>query len=78
MKDLTTLVGGAYDARSLNALKNQVRQQPHQRLHQAAEQLESVFVQMMLKSIRAVLHQESLLSNAQSHLYIALYDQQLA
>ncbi|HGJ5873012.1 flagellar assembly peptidoglycan hydrolase FlgJ [Arsenophonus apicola] len=78
MKDLSTMVGAAYDARSLNALKNQVSQQPQQGLRQVAEQLESVFVQMMLKSMRAALPQEGLLSSEQSRLYTALYDQQLA
>lgn len=78
MKDLSTMVGAAYDARSLNALKNQVSQQPQQGLRQVAEQLESVFVQMMLKSMRSALPQEGLLSSEQSRLYTALYDQQLA
>ncbi|MDR5615810.1 flagellar assembly peptidoglycan hydrolase FlgJ [Arsenophonus sp.] len=78
MQDLATLTGAAYDARSLNALKNQVSQQPQQGLRHVAEQLESVFVQMMLKSMRAALPQESLFSNQQSHLYTSLYDQQLA
>lgn len=78
MKELTTMVSAAYDARSLDGLKNQLRQQPQQGLRQVAEQLESVFVQMMLKSMRAALPQDDLLGNQQSRLYTSLYDQQIA
>lgn len=78
MKELTSMVSAAYDARSLDGLKNQLRQQPQQGLRQVAEQLESVFVQMMLKSMRSALPQDDLLSNQQSRLYTSLYDQQIA
>lgn len=75
MKELTSMVSAAYDARSLEGLKNQLRQQPQQGLRQVAEQLESVFVQMMLKSMRAALPQEDLFSSQQSRLYTSLCDQ---
>lgn len=78
MKELSSMVSAAYDARSLDGLKNQLRQQPQQGLRQVAEQLESVFVQLMLKSMRAALPQDDLLSNQQSRLYTSLYDQQVA
>lgn len=70
--------GAAFDVQSLNQLKNHVSQQPQQGLRQVAQQLESVFVNMMLKSMRAALPQNDAMSSEQSKLYTSLYDQQIA
>ncbi len=72
------MMGSAFDVQSLNQLKNKVGQQPQEGLRQVAQQLESVFVNMMLKSMRSALPQTDMLNSEQSKLYTSLYDQQVA
>lgn len=72
------MMGSAFDVQSLNQLKNNVGKQPQEGLRQVAQQLESVFVNMMLKSMRAALPQTDMLNSQQSKLYTSLYDQQIA
>ncbi len=78
MKDLTLLSGAAWDAQALNALKRDVAMDAAGNLKQVARQVEGVFVQMMLKSMRAALPKESLFNTNANELYTSLYDQQMA
>lgn len=78
MTDTQSLMNAAYDSRSLNDLKRQASNDPHGKALQVAKQVEGMFVQMMLKSMRAALPQDGLLSNDQTRLYTSLYDQQIA
>ena len=78
MADLDSLTGAAYDSRSLNELKRQASSDPQGKALQGAKQVEGMFVQMMLKSMRAALPQDGILSNDQTRLYTSLYDQQIA
>ena len=78
MADLDSLTGAAYDSRSLNELKRQASSDPQGKALQVAKQVEGMFVQMMLKSMRAALPQDGILSNDQTRLYTSLYDQQIA
>ncbi|WBL73480.1 flagellar assembly peptidoglycan hydrolase FlgJ [Serratia liquefaciens] len=76
--DLMAMSGAAYDAQALNGLKRDAASDPQGNLKQVAQQVEGMFVQMMLKSMRAALPQDGVLSNDQSRLYTSMYDQQIA
>lgn len=76
--DLMVMSGAAYDAQALNGLKRDAASDPQGNLKQVAQQVEGMFVQMMLKSMRAALPQDGILSSDQSRLYTSMYDQQIA
>ncbi|WP_244186084.1 flagellar assembly peptidoglycan hydrolase FlgJ [Xenorhabdus ishibashii] len=78
MNDFLTMSNAAYDVNSLHSLKAKLSQEPQQGLRQVAQQLEGVFVQMMLKSMRSSLPQDGVLSSEQTRFYTSLYDQQIA
>ncbi|WP_338885241.1 flagellar assembly peptidoglycan hydrolase FlgJ [Xenorhabdus sp. TH1] len=78
MNDFLKIPNAAYDVNSLHSLKAKLSQEPHQGLRQVAQQLEGVFVQMMLKSMRSSLPQDGILSSDQTRFYTSLYDQQIA
>ncbi|MCZ4058702.1 flagellar assembly peptidoglycan hydrolase FlgJ [Pantoea sp. LMR881] len=75
--DTQSLMNAAYDSRSLNELKRQASSDPKGKALQVARQVEGMFVQMMLKSMREASPQDGLLSNDQTRLYTSLYDQQI-
>ncbi|CNH36228.1 flagellar assembly peptidoglycan hydrolase FlgJ [Yersinia pekkanenii] len=72
------MFGAAYDTQSLNALKRDVVRDPQGNLKQVAQQVEGMFVQMMLKSMRSALPQGGVMNSDQTHLYTSMYDQQIA
>ncbi len=74
--DLMAMSGAAY-ARALNGLKRDAAADPQGNLKQVAQQVEGMFVQMMLKSMRS-LPQDGVLSSDQTRLYTSMYDQQIA
>ncbi|CAI0822918.1 flagellar assembly peptidoglycan hydrolase FlgJ [Serratia quinivorans] len=76
--DLMAMSGAAYDAQALNGLKRDAASDPQGNLKQVAQQVEGMFVQMMLKSMRAALPKDGVLSSDQSRLYTSMYDQQIA
>ncbi|MBI6550484.1 flagellar assembly peptidoglycan hydrolase FlgJ [Xenorhabdus lircayensis] len=79
MNDFLTMPNNAaYDVNSLHSLKAKLSQEPQQGLRQVAQQLEGVFVQMMLKSMRTSLPQDGILSSDQTRFYTSMYDQQIA
>ncbi|MFC3395197.1 flagellar assembly peptidoglycan hydrolase FlgJ [Brenneria rubrifaciens] len=80
MNDVQMQSSAAYDANSLNALKREVSGKPQSKegIRAVAQQMEGIFVQMMMKSMRAALPQDGMLSNEQTRLYTSMYDQQLA
>ncbi|MBD2816222.1 flagellar assembly peptidoglycan hydrolase FlgJ [Xenorhabdus sp. Flor] len=78
MNDFLTMPNVAYDVNSLHSLKAKLSQEPQQGLRQVAQQLEGVFVQMMLKSMRSSLPQDGILSSDQTRFYTSMYDQQIA
>ncbi|MDC9580686.1 flagellar assembly peptidoglycan hydrolase FlgJ [Xenorhabdus sp. PR6a] len=78
MRDFLTMSNAAYDVNSLHSLKAKLSQEPQQGLRQVAQQLEGVFVQMMLKSMRSSLPQDGMLSSEQTRFYTSMYDQQIA
>lgn len=78
LTDSRLLTSAAWDARSLNELKTRAGQDPQANLTAVARQVEGMFVQMMLKSMREALPKDGLFSSEQTRLYTSLYDQQIA
>lgn len=72
-----SMMGAAYDSRSLNNLKRLASNDPKAHALQVARQVEGMFVQMMLKSMRQALPQDGMLSTEQTRLYTSMYDQQI-
>lgn len=78
MNDSFSLGSAAYDAQALNQLKRHTAAGSEQAIRETAKQMEGMFVQMMLKSMRAALPQDGELSTEQTKLYTSMYDQQIA
>jgi len=72
-----SLSSAAYDSRSLNTLKRLAGDDPKAHAREVAKQVEGMFVQMMLKSMRQALPQDGLMSSEQTRLYTSMYDQQI-
>lgn len=72
-----SLSSAAYDSRSLNDLKRLAGNDPKTHAREVAKQVEGMFVQMMLKSMRQALPQDGLMSSEQTRLYTSMYDQQI-
>ncbi|HEX5363884.1 MAG TPA: flagellar assembly peptidoglycan hydrolase FlgJ [Gallionella sp.] len=68
----------ALDAQSLDQLRAQARQSPDQALKAAAQQFESVFLNMMLKSMREATPQDGMMESDQTRMFTGMLDQQLA
>ncbi|WP_033567700.1 flagellar assembly peptidoglycan hydrolase FlgJ [Dickeya undicola] len=80
MSDMKAFNNPAYEAQSLNALKRDVSTHPQSRegIRAVAKQLEGVFVQMMMKSMRDTLPKDGIFSSDQTRMLTSMYDQQLA
>ncbi|MCE9640711.1 MAG: flagellar assembly peptidoglycan hydrolase FlgJ [Betaproteobacteria bacterium] len=73
------IAGGlAFDTQSLDQLKLQAKRDPDKAVAAAAKQFESVFLGMVLKSMREATPQDGVFSTDQTKLYTSLLDQQLA
>lgn len=68
----------AFDVRSLDSLKREAGRQSPGALKAAAKQMEGIFVQMMMKSMRDATFKDDLLSSQSSEMYTAMHDQQVA
>ncbi|MGD9843499.1 MAG: flagellar assembly peptidoglycan hydrolase FlgJ [Steroidobacteraceae bacterium] len=66
------------DFTALSALKRDARADNPQALHQAAQQFESLFTEMMLKSMRAANFGDSLTGSDEVDFYQGMFDQQLS
>lgn len=67
------------DSRGLAGLRRQAQQNSPEAIREVAKQFEAVFIQIMLKSMRAAtLTDGGIMDNDQSRLYRDLYDQQIA
>lgn len=73
-----TPIPSIFDTQSLTALKGDLRKADPQALKAAARQFEAVFLQMVLKSMRAAAPQESMFDSDQSRFYQDLLDSQLS
>jgi flagellar protein FlgJ len=67
----------AADARSLDSLKRAARSDPQAAIKQAASQFESLFMQMVLKSMRDALPKSGMLDSSAQQMYTGMLDQQL-
>lgn len=67
-----------FDTQALAAVKKGLRQDDPKALKAAAQQFEAVFLQMMLKSMRATVPQEGMFDSDQTRFYQELLDSQLA
>lgn len=68
----------AADVRQTESLRLKIKQSPREGLKQVAKEFESLFINMMLKSMRDTLPQDGLFNTDQTRLYTSLLDQQLA
>jgi peptidoglycan hydrolase FlgJ len=68
----------AIDSQSLNKLRLQAKQTPDQALKAAAQQFETVFLNMMLKSMREATPQDGVFDSEQTKMFTGMLDQQLA
>ena len=78
LTDSKLLTSAAWDAQSLNELKAKAGQDPAANIRLVARQVEGMFVQMMLKSMREALPKDGVFSSDQTRLYTSMYDQQIA
>lgn len=78
LTDSRMLTSAAWDAQSLNELKSKAGQDPAANLRPVARQVEGMFVQMMLKSMREALPKDGIFSSDSTRLYTSMYDQQIA
>ncbi|WDY57884.1 flagellar assembly peptidoglycan hydrolase FlgJ [Pseudomonas sp. PSKL.D1] len=70
--------GFAYDVRGLQRLRSEAGREGEAGLKEAARQFEALFLQNMLKSMRAAIPKSELSNNSQTELYTEMLDQQLA
>ena len=78
LTDSKLLSSAAWDAQSLNELKTIAGKDPAGNIRPVARQVEGMFVQMMLKSMRETLPKDGLFSSDSTRLYTSMYDQQIA
>ena len=79
MIDATELSGKlAFDANSLNKLKNSAKENSPESIKEVAKQFEAVFINMVMKSMRAATPQDGVFDNEQSKTFTAMLDQQLS
>jgi flagellar protein FlgJ len=71
-------IPSVFDAQALAALKGGLRKEDAQALKAAAQQFEALFLQIVLKSMRATAPQEGPLDSDQTRFYQELLDAQLA
>ncbi len=68
----------AFDVRSAQDLRSQFQKDPKEGLKAAAQQFETLFLQMVMKSMRDATPQDGLLNSDQSRFYTGMLDQQMA
>lgn len=67
-----------FDAAATQDLRDQLRKDPQAGLKAAAQQFETLFLQMVLKSMRDTVPSDGLLQSDQTRFYNSLLDQQMA
>lgn len=68
----------ALDVQAASDLRNQLQQDPKVGMHKAAKEFESLFLNMVLKSMRDTVPQDGLMHSDQTRFYTSMLDQQLA
>jgi flagellar protein FlgJ len=78
VSSLDTSAKLAIDTQSLEQLRTQAKHSPDQALKAAAQQFESVFLNMMLKSMREATPQDGMFDSEQTKMFTGMLDQQLS
>ncbi|WP_058913552.1 flagellar assembly peptidoglycan hydrolase FlgJ [Entomohabitans teleogrylli] len=78
MTRMTPGKAAAFDVRALDALRRTARETPREGIRAVAEQMEGLFVQMMLKSMREASVKGGLFNSQQTGMFTAMYDQQIS
>jgi len=78
MKSLPGVQGAAFDATALDSLKRTAKNDLQRGIQGAARQMEGLFVQMMLKSMREASFKDGLFNTQQTEMFTSMYDQQLS
>lgn len=68
----------AIDANSLNQLRAEAKRSPDKALKAVSQQFESIFINMMLKSMRDATPQNGMFDSEQTKMFTGMLDQQLA
>lgn len=68
----------AFDVASVQDLRAQFKKDPQEGVKAAAQQFETMFLQMVMKSMRDATPQDGLMNSDQSRFYTGLLDQQMA
>ena len=68
----------AFDVKSAQDLRTQFQKDPQEGLKAASQQFETLFLQMVLKSMRDATPQDGMMNSEQSRFYTGLLDQQMA
>lgn len=74
----TANIPSVFDTQSLASIKGNIRKDDPQALRAAAQQFEAVFLQMVLKSMRAATPQDGMFDSEQTRFYQELLDSQLS
>lgn len=78
MKIQNTPNRAAFDVQSAQDLRGQFAKNPQEGLKAAAQQFETMFLQMVMKSMRDTVPDDGMLNSEQSKFYTSLLDQQMA
>ncbi|MCX7113821.1 MAG: transglycosylase SLT domain-containing protein [Proteobacteria bacterium] len=79
MIKVTDIAGGvALDPKNLNSLRNSAKANSPEAIKTAAKQMESLFVNMMLKSMRQATPQDGPMDNDQTRLFSSMLDSQIS
>lgn len=78
MSELNKFDRPAFDVRSLDVLKREAGRSSPAALKAAAQQMEGIFVQMMMKSMRDASLKSDLMQSQSSDMFTAMHDQQIA
>lgn len=78
MSSSSLIAGAAFDVRGLDALKREVKNNSQEGIKAAGKQMEGMFIQMMLKSMRDASFKDSLLNSQQADMFTSMYDQQIS
>ncbi|WP_223826131.1 rod-binding protein [Spongiibacter pelagi] len=76
---LTNTIGSnVHDFSVFSQMRKNIEEAPDQAVKQVAQQFESLFVQMMLKSMRDSVQEGGLFDNSNMDTYMQMHDQQLS
>lgn len=78
MNELDRFGGVAFDVRALDGLRREAKRSSPGALRAAAKQLEAMFVQMMMKSMREATLKDDLLHSQSSDMFTSMHDEQVA